>query len=91
MVRNPLNKAREHAQRVVRRLAGDKKLQEKQQKQFDRTIVDGPILKAVWKLAWPTMLQNIIAGFQGISRLIMILMKAIMVILMLIVERQALG
>lgn len=23
-------------------------------------------MKAVWKLAWPTMLQNMIAGFQGI-------------------------
>ena len=34
--------------------------------QFDRTIVEGPILKAVWKLAWPTMLQNMIAGLQGI-------------------------
>ncbi|MFB3853265.1 MAG: MATE family efflux transporter [Vicinamibacterales bacterium] len=33
---------------------------------FDRTIVDGPLLPAVWKLAWPTMLQNAIAGLQGI-------------------------
>jgi len=32
---------------------------------FDRTIVDGPIPSAVWKLAWPTMLQNLIAGVQG--------------------------
>jgi putative MATE family efflux protein len=32
---------------------------------FDRTIVDGPISSAVWKLAWPTMLQNVIAGIQG--------------------------
>ncbi len=35
-------------------------------KSFDRTLTEGPILKAVWKLAWPTMLQNIIAGLQGI-------------------------
>ncbi|HEX6900740.1 MAG TPA: MATE family efflux transporter [Thermoanaerobaculia bacterium] len=35
-------------------------------KTFDRAIVDGPIAPAVWKLAWPTMLQNIIAGLQGI-------------------------
>ncbi len=35
-------------------------------KKFDRTLTEGPILKAVWKLAWPTMLQNIIAGLQGI-------------------------
>lgn len=33
---------------------------------FDRSIVEGPIVSAVWKLAWPTMLQNIIGGLQGI-------------------------
>jgi putative MATE family efflux protein len=33
---------------------------------FDRTIVEGPIGRAVWRVAWPTMLQNIIAGLQGI-------------------------
>src|ERR687895_2479196 len=33
---------------------------------FDRSIVEGPIGPAVWKVAWPTMLQNIIAGLQGI-------------------------
>ena len=36
------------------------------QKSFDRTIVDGPLPRAVWKLAWPTMLQNIVGGAQGI-------------------------
>jgi putative MATE family efflux protein len=35
-------------------------------KKFDRSIVEGPIGQAVWKLAWPTMLQNVIAGLQGI-------------------------
>src|SRR5436190_9891718 len=33
---------------------------------FDRSIVDGPLGRAVWKIAWPTMLQNAIAGLQGI-------------------------
>jgi putative MATE family efflux protein len=33
---------------------------------FDRSLVEGPIGPAVWKLAWPTMLQNVIAGLQGI-------------------------
>ncbi len=33
---------------------------------FDRSIVEGPLPKVVWKLAWPTMLQNVIAGLQGI-------------------------
>ncbi len=35
-------------------------------KKFDRSIVEGPIHRAVWKLAWPTMLQNVIGGLQGI-------------------------
>ena len=35
-------------------------------RKFDRSIVVGPISQAVWKLAWPTMLQNVIAGLQGI-------------------------
>lgn len=33
---------------------------------FDRSIVHGPMRSAVWKMAWPTMLQNIIGGLQGI-------------------------
>jgi putative MATE family efflux protein len=32
---------------------------------FDRTIVEGPLTRAVWKIAWPTMLTNMIAGLQG--------------------------
>jgi putative MATE family efflux protein len=39
---------------------------------FDRSIVEGPIGPAVWKLAWPTMLQNIIAGLQGIIDHVMV-------------------
>jgi putative MATE family efflux protein len=38
----------------------------KQRRPFDRSIVEGPIRGAVWKLSWPTMLQNIIGGLQGI-------------------------
>jgi len=37
-----------------------------QRKTFDRSIIEGPIRPAVWRLAWPTMLHNIIAGLQGI-------------------------
>ena len=33
---------------------------------FDRSLIEGPISPAVWKLAWPTMLQNLVAGMQGI-------------------------
>ncbi len=32
---------------------------------FDRSIVEGPIGSAVWKIAWPTVLQNVIGGLQG--------------------------
>jgi putative MATE family efflux protein len=32
---------------------------------FDTSIVEGPLSRAVWKIAWPTMLTNIIAGMQG--------------------------
>lgn len=35
-------------------------------KTFDRSIIEGPLRSAVWRLAWPTMLQNLIAGLQGI-------------------------
>jgi putative MATE family efflux protein len=41
-------------------------------KSFDRSIVDGPISGAVWKLAWPTMLQNVIGGLQGIVDHVMV-------------------
>jgi putative MATE family efflux protein len=37
-----------------------------QARRFDRSIVEGPIARAVWKLAWPTVLQNAIGGLQGI-------------------------
>src|SRR5262249_28076597 len=33
---------------------------------FDRSIVEGPLGPAVWRLAWPTMLQNVVAGLQGV-------------------------
>lgn len=35
-------------------------------KSFDRSIVEGPVSGAVWKLAWPTVLQNVIGGLQGV-------------------------
>ncbi|AHG91656.1 MATE efflux family protein [Gemmatirosa kalamazoonensis] len=34
-------------------------------RRFDRSIVDGPLREAVWKLAWPTMLTNVVGGLQG--------------------------
>jgi putative MATE family efflux protein len=35
-------------------------------RKYDRSIIEGPLRSAVWKLAWPTMLTNIIGGLQGI-------------------------
>ncbi|MFK7845091.1 MAG: MATE family efflux transporter, partial [Rhodothermales bacterium] len=35
-------------------------------RKYDRSIVEGPLLPAMWKIAWPTMLQNVIGGLQGI-------------------------
>jgi putative MATE family efflux protein len=32
---------------------------------YDRSIIEGPLGPAVWKLAWPTMLTNLIGGLQG--------------------------
>src|ERR1700674_2271 len=36
-----------------------------ERRKYDRSIVEGPLGRAVWKLAWPTMLTNIIGGLQG--------------------------
>jgi putative MATE family efflux protein len=35
-------------------------------RRYDRSIVEGPLGRAVWKIAWPTMLANIIGGLQGL-------------------------
>jgi putative MATE family efflux protein len=35
-------------------------------RRYDRSIIEGPLQSAVWKLAWPTMLVNIFGGLQGI-------------------------
>jgi putative MATE family efflux protein len=34
-------------------------------KRYDRSIIDGPLAAAVWKIAWPTMLTNVFGGLQG--------------------------
>ncbi|MGH7717860.1 MAG: MATE family efflux transporter [Gemmatimonadaceae bacterium] len=35
-------------------------------RRYDRSIIEGPLRPAVWKIAWPTMLTNVIGGLQGI-------------------------
>ncbi|MBP6572287.1 MAG: hypothetical protein KA226_12765, partial [Gemmatimonadales bacterium] len=42
------------------------------QRAFDRSIVEGPLQAAVWKLAWPAMLTNIIGGLQGLVDHVMV-------------------
>ena len=37
-----------------------------EKRRYDRSIVEGPLRPAVWKIAWPTMLTNIVGGLQGI-------------------------
>jgi len=39
---------------------------------YDRSIVEGPLHRAVWKIAWPTMLTNVIGGLQGIVDHVMV-------------------
>jgi len=39
---------------------------------YDRSIVEGPLARAVWKIAWPSMLTNIIGGLQGIVDHVMV-------------------
>src|ERR1044072_5934944 len=41
-------------------------------RRYDRSIVAGPLTPAVWKLAWPTMLTNVIGGLQGIVDHVMV-------------------
>lgn len=41
-------------------------------KTFDRELIEAPILKAFWRLAWPTVLQNMIGGLQGIIDHVMV-------------------
>lgn len=41
-------------------------------RRYDPTIVEGPLSRAVWKIAWPTMLTNMIAGLQGMVDHVMV-------------------
>jgi putative MATE family efflux protein len=41
-------------------------------RKYDRSIVEGPLVRSVWTIAWPTMIQNIIGGLQGIIDHIMV-------------------
>src|SRR4051812_42382846 len=41
-------------------------------RRYDRSIIEGDLRPAVWKLAWPTMLANVIGGMQGIINHIMV-------------------
>src|SRR6478736_9529265 len=34
-------------------------------RKYDRSIVEGPLARAVWKIAWPAILTNLVSGIQG--------------------------
>lgn len=36
------------------------------EKKYDRSLIEGSLLQAVWKIAAPTMLTNAVAGLQGL-------------------------
>lgn len=38
----------------------------KNKMRYDRSIIEGPLGSAVWKIAWPTMLTNVFGGLQGL-------------------------
>src|SRR5882757_6628214 len=38
---------------------------EQPKKKYDRSIVEGPLARAVWKMAWPAVLTNLVSGLQG--------------------------
>jgi putative MATE family efflux protein len=41
-------------------------------KKYDRSIVEGPLTSAVWKLAWPAIIANIFSGLQNVVDQIMV-------------------
>ena len=44
----------------------------KPRRPFDRSIVEGSIPSAVWRLAWPTIVLNVVGGLQGIVDHVMV-------------------
>ncbi|MEP6703324.1 MAG: MATE family efflux transporter, partial [Acidobacteriota bacterium] len=44
----------------------------KSESRYDRSIIDGSLGRAVWKIAWPTMLANAIGGLQGMVDQVMV-------------------
>ena len=41
-------------------------------RKYDTRIIEGPLAPAVWHIAWPTMLQNMIGGLQGMVDHVMV-------------------
>ena len=37
----------------------------KKKPKFDPSITEGPLTRAVWKIAWPAVLTNLVSGAQG--------------------------
>lgn len=54
------------AAQAIEELDADVPEPPKKTARFDRSIIEGPLGPAVWKIAWPTVLTNVIGGLQGI-------------------------
>src|SRR5687767_2584871 len=39
---------------------------------YDRSLIEGPLVPAVWRIAWPSMVNNIIGGMQGLVDHVMV-------------------
>lgn len=55
----------EAAQQTAEDLIGEIPEVTAPESRFDRSIVEGSLSRAVWKIAWPTMLTNAFSGLQG--------------------------
>jgi putative MATE family efflux protein len=57
--------ASDSAQAVIETVDDIPPAPEPKASRYDRSIIDGSLNRAVWKIAWPTMLTNAIGGLQG--------------------------
>lgn len=39
---------------------------------YDRSLIEGPLRPAVWKLAWPAVVTNVVGGLQGMIDHVMV-------------------
>ncbi len=52
--------------KINRKDNAEKAAKNSSEKKYDRSLIEGSLPRAVWKIAAPTMLTNVIGGLQGI-------------------------